>query len=151
MNGTTSLLQELDEAMSQGSNNVIRLFARKSAGIVLSEPEIRIATAVTTVLASRAQLHRRLKELSKHFDAIENAIDTIEHMETRTRLRESIKLSREAMSKAALQLTQQIGKLVGSQARRCADQCNAADCHFRDVTAERIGEKFAGRSTDAAD
>jgi chromosome segregation ATPase len=112
MNGTTSLLQELDEAMSQGSNNVIRLFARKGAGIVLSEPETRIATAVTTVLASSAQLDHTLKELSKHFDTIENAIDSIDDAETRNRLKQSTNLSRETLSEAMLKLSRQIGKLV---------------------------------------
>ena len=94
-------------------NNVIKLSAQKNAEIVLSEPGTRIAAAVTSVLALNEQMSRKVKDLSKHFDSIENAIDTIDDTETRTRLRESINLSREAMSKAMLKLSRQIGTLVG--------------------------------------
>jgi hypothetical protein len=94
-------------------NNVIRLVARKGADAVPSAPDNRIAAALTSVLATREQLSQKVQEFSKEFDAIENAIDTIEDLETRTRLRQTIKLCREAMSKAVLELTQRIGALVG--------------------------------------
>jgi hypothetical protein len=59
-----------------------------------------------------AQLVHAAKDLSKQFDAIENAIDTIDDAETRTRLKQSTKLSRETLSKAMLKLSQQIRKVV---------------------------------------
>jgi Holliday junction resolvasome RuvABC DNA-binding subunit len=59
-------------------NNVIRQFAQKDVEIVLSEQDTHIATALTNVLASIAQLGYMAKELSKHFDAIEKAIDVID-------------------------------------------------------------------------
>jgi hypothetical protein len=95
-------------------NNVIRLFAQKNVEIVLPEQDTRIAPALTNVLASSEQLGHKVKELTEQFDAFENAIDTIEDTETRTRLRESIKQSRETLLKAMLQLTQQIGKWVAA-------------------------------------
>ena len=93
-------------------NNVVPLFARKNAEIVHSEPEAPIATAVTSIFASTGQLGHAVKELSKQFEAIENAIDTIDDTETRNRLKESTKLSRETLSKALLKLSQQIGNFL---------------------------------------
>jgi hypothetical protein len=93
-------------------NNVVRLFDRENVEPVLSEPE-RIVTAATNVLAASAELDHAVKELSKRFDAIENAIASIgDDAETRSRLKQSTKLSREALLRAVLQLTQEIGKLV---------------------------------------
>jgi hypothetical protein len=94
-------------------NNVIKLFARKNAEIVLAEPETLVAAAVTKFLAMNEQLNRKVKELSKHFDSIENAIETIEDTETRTRLRESIKRSRESFLEATLKLSRQIRTVLG--------------------------------------
>jgi hypothetical protein len=54
-----------------------------------------------------------VKELSKHFDAVENSIDKIDDTENRNRLKQSTKLSRETLLKAMLQLSPQIGKWVG--------------------------------------
>jgi hypothetical protein len=98
-------------------NNVIRLFAQKNVEIVHSEPETRVAAAVTSVLASSAQLGRAVKELSKHSDEIEKSIDAIDDTETRSRLKQSTKLSRETLSKAILRLSRQIGKLLRLQIR----------------------------------
>jgi hypothetical protein len=92
--------------------NVIRLFARRNDEFAPSEPETCFSTASTSILASSAQLVHAAKDLSKQFDAIENAIDTIDDAETRTRLKQSTKLSRETLSKAMLKLSQQIRKVV---------------------------------------
>jgi hypothetical protein len=93
-------------------NNVVPLFARKNAEIVLSESEICISTAVTNILALTRRLGHTVKELSKQFEAIEAAIDTIDDTETRNRLKESTELSRETLSKAVLKLSQQIGHFL---------------------------------------
>jgi|SRR5450631_743476 hypothetical protein len=90
-------------------NNVVPLFARKNAEIVLSESETRISTAVTNILASIIRLGHTLNELSKQFEAIEIASDTIIDMETRNRLKKSAELNREMLSKAVLELSPQIG------------------------------------------
>jgi hypothetical protein len=68
-------------------------------------------------LASSTQLAHTVKELSKHFDATENAIDAIDDTETRNRLKQSTKLSRETLTKAMLELSRQIGELPGLQIR----------------------------------
>jgi hypothetical protein len=68
---------------------------------------------VTAVLALNEQLSHKVKELSGHFDSIENAIDTVVDTATRTRLRESTKLSRETLSAAVFELSRQIETLAG--------------------------------------
>jgi hypothetical protein len=94
-------------------SNVIKLFVPKNVEIAPSEPEALIAAAVSNVSALAEHLSHKLNELSKDFDSIENAIETIEDIGTRTRLCESIKLSRESLLNAMLKLSRQIGTLVG--------------------------------------
>jgi hypothetical protein len=92
-------------------DNVVRLFDRKGFKPVLSNP-VRIVTTVTNVLVANAELHQAIAELSKHFDAIENAITSIDDAEAGSRPRQSTTLSRETLLRAKLQLTKQIGKLI---------------------------------------
>lgn len=96
-------------------DNVIRLFDQENVERVLPKPE-RVATAVTNILAANAELDHAVKELSKHFDAIENAIASIDDAQTKIRLEQSSKLSRETLLSATLQLTQMIGEFVGCRA-----------------------------------
>jgi hypothetical protein len=91
-------------------NNVVRLFRNKVDGVP-SKP-VGIATAVMNIFVANVDLARAFKELSERFDAIENAIASIDDAVTRSTLREPTRFSREALSTAVLQLTQQIGKLV---------------------------------------
>jgi hypothetical protein len=96
-------------------NNVIELFSRKNKKSVAgppSETDTSISTNLTSIMALTGQLGGAVKDVLKHFDAIENAIDTIDDTETRNRLKRTTELSREAMLKAVLQLALQIGKLV---------------------------------------
>ena len=94
-------------------DNVIRIFAQKNNEIALSEPATDISPAMTGILASTEHLGQTVKDILKHFDAIENAIDTIEDAEKRSRLKQSTKMSKETLLKAMLQLTRQIEKIVG--------------------------------------
>jgi hypothetical protein len=94
--------------------NVIRLLTRRNGDISRSEPETGVSTAPAGILASGAQLVHTAKDLTRQFDAIESAIDTIGDVETRTRLKKSIKLSQNALLKAMLVLSQQIQK-IGNQ------------------------------------
>ncbi len=91
--------------------HAIQLFAQKKAEIVPSDPETHLTTAMTNVLASSVQLGHSLKELSKHFDAFDDAIDAIDGTETRNQLKQLTNLSRETLSKATLRLSQEIRKL----------------------------------------
>jgi hypothetical protein len=111
--------------------NVIRLFARRSDELAPSEPETCFSTASTSILASSAQLAHAASDLSKQFDAIENAIDTIHDAETRARLKQSTKLSRETLSKAMLKLSQEISK--SCQLPRCVSPVLAHLRHAAEV------------------
>jgi hypothetical protein len=64
------------------------------------------------MLGSGARLIHLAKSLSRDFDAIESALDTIGDAETRTRLKQSIELSRDALLKAMLDLSQHTCKVV---------------------------------------
>jgi predicted ATPase len=92
-------------------NKVVPLFAKKNAEILLSELETRIVTAVTSILAATGKLGYAVEDLSKQFEAIETAIDTVDDTETQNRLKELTKLSRETLSRALLKQSQQIGNL----------------------------------------
>jgi hypothetical protein len=65
-----------------------------------------------------------LHELSKHFDAIEKAIDVIDDSKTRNRLKQSTKLSQETPLIAMLELSRQIGELPRLQIRAARKQQN---------------------------
>jgi hypothetical protein len=92
--------------------NAIRLLTRRNSDFSPSEPETCVSTATTSILASRAKLVHAAKDLSRQFDAIENAIDTIDDAKTRTRLKQSAKLSRNTLLKAMVNLSQQIQKVA---------------------------------------
>jgi hypothetical protein len=92
--------------------NVIRLSTRRNGDITASEPETPVATAKTSMLESGARLIDIAKELSRQFDAVENAINTIGDAEARTRLKQSTKLSRDALLEALLDLSQRICEVV---------------------------------------
>jgi hypothetical protein len=67
---------------------------------------------MASMLESGARLIDIAKALSRQFDEVESAINTIGDAETRTRLKQSTKLSQDALLKAMLDLSQQIGKVV---------------------------------------
>lgn len=93
-------------------SNVVRPVRRKNAKAVLSKSAIRVAAAQTRLFARSEELSQAVKELSTRFDSIENALDTMGDAEVRTRLREQIRRSREAMSNAVLELSRQIATMV---------------------------------------
>jgi hypothetical protein len=94
-------------------NNVIQLFDRKNVVSVPSKSE-RGATAEAKVFASSARLDIAIKSVSKLFDAVEIAIDSIDDPESRSRLRRSTKMNRTTLSNAALKLSQYVGALRAS-------------------------------------
>jgi hypothetical protein len=93
-------------------NNVVRLFDQKNFEIGFSESD-RITTAGTNALAASAKLADAVKELSKSFNAIEQAIASIDDAETKSRFKQPIKRSQEASLRALIQMVQEIGKSVG--------------------------------------
>jgi hypothetical protein len=92
--------------------DVIRLFARRDGDVPPSEPETSVSAATTSMLGSGARLIHLAKRLSRDFNAVENALDTIGDVQTRTLLKQSIELSRDALLKAILDLSQHIRKAV---------------------------------------
>jgi hypothetical protein len=86
-------------------NNVVRLFDRDL------EPE-RIMVAEKSLLAAGAELNHAVNAFSKRLDKIDNAIASIDDAESRSRLANTNKLSREQLFAAALQLTREIKKFV---------------------------------------
>jgi hypothetical protein len=97
-------------------SNVVRLFAQMNAEIAVSEHETGFSIAATSIVASTQQLSRTIKELSTLFDAVENAIDTVEDVATRTRFKQSTRVSREALSESMLKLSRQLGKIADNGA-----------------------------------
>jgi hypothetical protein len=94
-------------------NNVIRLFDRKNAASVDSKPE-RSATAAANVLSSSAKLDLAIRSVSKLFDAVEIAIDSIDDPKARSGLRHSAKLNRVTLSNAVLRFSQHLATLQAS-------------------------------------
>jgi hypothetical protein len=91
--------------------NVVRLFVQKKVETGVSASETGTAAAVNSILASSANLGHTVKELSKHFASIENAVDQIDDAEIRIQLKLSIKQNQEVLSKAILSISQHISKL----------------------------------------
>jgi hypothetical protein len=74
-----------------------------------------VTIAVADILASFVQLDRTVKELSKHFDAADHAIDGLGDLEIKNRLAQSMKQTSEALTTAMLELSQAISKLPSLQ------------------------------------
>jgi sialic acid synthase SpsE len=74
-----------------------------------------IAAAAKSALAVKVQLNSEIDNIYKHFDAVENLIETVEDKVVRTQLRETIKLRRQSLSDAFLELSRQIDILVAAQ------------------------------------
>jgi hypothetical protein len=109
-------------------------------------------TAVTNILAASAELDHAIKELSKRFDAIENAIASIDNVETRSRLKQSGRLSRETLFSATLQLTQVIGEFIGARVARESVVGTFETCRSRTCLLVGEDQKCAARGqSDAID
>lgn len=94
--------------------NVVPLFRRSNINGTRSEQGRCNLAAKTSMAASNDKLARATAELSRQFDAMETAFETVDEAETRTRLKQSIKQSREALMKTMLKLSQQIEAVLVS-------------------------------------
>ena len=102
-------------------SNVVQLFKLKKIGDHSSaDPNATVTIAVADILASYVQLDRTVKELSKHFGAVDHAIDGLGDLETKNRLAQ-MKQTSEALTTAMLDLSQAIGKLPRVQIGAMAD------------------------------
>ncbi len=75
-------------------------------------PDTSVPAAKASMLDSGARLVHIAKELSRQFDAVESAIDTIGDAKTRTRMKQSMKLSQDALLEAMLTLSHRICMVV---------------------------------------
>jgi hypothetical protein len=85
-------------------NNVVQLFTQeKIAG--LSGPDTIVILAVTDILASHADLTLAIKALSGHLDALDHITDALSDSDTRARLKQEVRRSRESLTNAMLDLS----------------------------------------------
>ena len=76
------------------------------------DPRTRVTIAVTEIMASNAQLERRIKELSMHLDAIDIVIDALGEAGSQERLLQLTKNNREALMHASRELSENVRMLL---------------------------------------
>jgi hypothetical protein len=91
-------------------SNVLQLFGQKKIEDT-SDPETIEIIAITDILASNARLARTVREISKHLDTVEYVFDALSDIDTRNRIKQAAKLTRERLTTAVLELSQQVRKL----------------------------------------
>jgi predicted ribosome quality control (RQC) complex YloA/Tae2 family protein len=95
-------------------SNVFQLFEQRKIE-KLSDPKTIVTVAVAKILASTVELARTVKELSKHLDALDHAIDAISDTDTRNQLKQVVKPESERLTDAMLELSREIRKLPAAQ------------------------------------
>jgi len=91
-------------------SNVFQLFQEKKIEGATDHAS-RIAIAVAEIMASNGQLAGAVKELSKHLDALDSVIEVFEETSAKERLMHVSKVSRESLTHAVCELSQQLRKL----------------------------------------
>jgi len=95
-------------------SNVFQLF--KQAKIEEpSDSKVILILAVANILASKFELARMVKELSKHLEVLDHAIDKISDTDTRNLLKHVTKLAYERMTAAILELSREVRTLPAVQ------------------------------------
>ena len=84
--------------------------------------------AVADILASNAQLARTVKEFSKHLDSVDDIIDALSDTETRNRLKQLTKLSRETLTNATFEFFQAIRKVAEATNQEQLDNFVSGSC-----------------------
>ena len=84
--------------------------------------------AVADILASNAQLARTVKEFSKHLDSVDDIIDALSDTETRNRLKQLTKLSRETLTNATFEFFQAIRKVAEATNQEQLDNSVSGSC-----------------------
>ena len=74
-----------------------------------------LTVAVANILASKFELARMVKELSKHLEVLDHAIDKISDTDTRNLLKHVTKLAYERMTAAILELSREVRTLPAVQ------------------------------------
>ena len=92
-------------------SNVIQLFEPKNVRHPPA-PDTSATIAATNILASNTQLARSIGELSFHIEAIDRAIDAIDDIDSRTRLKGMLRLACERLANLVLRQSQETGRLA---------------------------------------
>ena len=88
-------------------NNVFPLF-QQIAIESPADPRTQVTTAVTVIMASNAQLERRIKDLSMHLDVIDHVIEVLGEVGRQEGLRQLSKIIREALMHASRELSEHV-------------------------------------------
>jgi hypothetical protein len=95
-------------------SNVFQLFQQEKIENP-PDPQTRAAIAVAMILSLKNQLACAVEELSKHLDAVGHTTVGLGDTDGRTRIIHAAKLTRERLTKAMLELCQEVGNLSASQ------------------------------------
>ena len=93
-------------------SNVVPLFRQGTIDNHRSDdPGNSVTTAIVDILASCIQLGHAVKDLSKHFGAVDHVIDGLGDVESKNRLDQLMELRSKALAAAMHELSQAIRKL----------------------------------------
>jgi hypothetical protein len=85
-------------------NNVVQLVGQEKI-VGPSTPDTIVIFAVTSILASHADLALTIKALSEHLDALDQITDALSDSATRARFKQEARRSRESLTNAMLNLS----------------------------------------------
>jgi hypothetical protein len=106
-------------------SNVVPLFKQETLdNHPPDDPSNSVTIAIAGILASCSQLGHTVKNLSKHFGAVDHVIDGLDDAETRNRLDQVMKLRSKALAAAMRELSQAIRKLPRLQIEAMANVAN---------------------------
>jgi hypothetical protein len=88
-------------------SNITQLFGQEKIESPAG-PDRIVAIAVTDISASHAQLARTIKALSEHLDALDHITGGLSDSDTRARYQQVVRMSREGLTNAMLDLSQLI-------------------------------------------
>ena len=97
-------------------SNVVPFTRRKQFENPL-DPQTVVSTAIANILTATLRLAGAIREFSRHIDVIDRAIGAIDDIESRNRLRRSLKRLCERLKDTLIQLSQEIRKLPACPTR----------------------------------
>ena len=92
-------------------SNVVPLFKQTIDNHPSDDPSNSVTIAIANILASCIQLGHAVKDLSKHFGAVDHVIDGLGDAESKNRLDQLMELRSKALAAAMHELSQAIRKV----------------------------------------
>jgi hypothetical protein len=102
-------------------SNVVPLFKQETIDNPSDDPNKSVKIAIADILASCIRLSHTVKDLSKHFGAVDHVIDGLGDAESKSRLDQLMKQTSKALAAAMHELSQAIRKLPRLQIDAMAD------------------------------